>query len=90
MFEQIKKIWVFGVLGGGFEENLIKIIPILKHLPGIEQVAAFGDSLHVSGKDGDAIKKSMMNEELKEYRCSEIDPSLEDVFINLSDGRIKR
>jgi len=61
------------------------IARVLRSLPGIEQVVAFGNSLHVSGKDSLAIEKSMTSEILKEYKCLQIDPSLEDVFISLGE-----
>lgn len=65
-------------------DGLLKLSNFLKTLPGVEQVAAFGNSLHVSGRDADVINKSMASKELKGYQCLQITPSLEDVFINFS------
>jgi ABC-2 type transport system ATP-binding protein len=66
--------------------DLMRIEKVLKTLPGIEQVAAFGNSLHVSGKDADAVQKSMNSKYLENYECMEISPSLEDVFIGLGSN----
>jgi ABC-2 type transport system ATP-binding protein len=66
--------------------NLREASHILKILPGIDQVVAFGDSLHISGKDEDMITKSIQDRRLEKCRFSQIEPSLEDVFINLGEG----
>ena len=53
-------------------------------LPGVDMVAPFGNSLHVAGRDGDALDKAVA-----EFRnrpglhWSVSQPSLEDVFISL-------
>ena len=56
----------------------------LTKLPGVDMVAPFGTSLHVSGRDHEALKASLapyMNDPALTWRPSE--PSLEDVFIEL-------
>ena len=65
--------------------NLMTLAKTLKTLPGIEQVAAFGNALHVSGKDSTALSSSMSTSHLQGYQCLQIPPSLEDVFISLGD-----
>jgi len=56
----------------------------LQHSPGIDMVAPFGSSLHVSGRDGAALETA-----LAAYRSepalhwTRTEPSLEDVFIDL-------
>jgi ABC-2 type transport system ATP-binding protein len=56
----------------------------LQHSPGIDMVAPFGSSLHVSGRDGAALETA-----LAAYRSApalhwtRTEPSLEDVFIDL-------
>lgn len=69
--------------------DLMLLAQILKTLPGIEQVMAFGNSLHISGKNAEAINASMMTDHLKSYECLQITPSLEDVFISLGDSKLK-
>jgi ABC-2 type transport system ATP-binding protein len=65
-------------------ENLFGLANELKVRPGIEMVAPFGTSLHVSGRDGSALEAA-----IAPYRdrpgldWQRAAPSLEDVFIDL-------
>ena len=51
--------------------------------PGIEMVAPFGTSLHVSGTDRKALEKAIGPFRRDPYRWTEVAPTLEDVFIHL-------
>jgi len=56
----------------------------LRGIAAVEQVAAFGNALHVTGSNGDALKAALaplMNEAQRQWR--KVDPGLEDVFIHL-------
>jgi ABC-2 type transport system ATP-binding protein len=56
----------------------------LKDAPGIESVAAFGQALHVSGVDREAVARAL--EPLRDrddLTIEETEPTLEDVFIHL-------
>ncbi len=56
----------------------------LRGMPAVEQVAAFGTALHVTGSNRDALKAELaplMHDAAREWR--EVDPGLEDVFIHL-------
>jgi ABC-2 type transport system ATP-binding protein len=56
----------------------------LRSIAAVEQVAAFGNALHVTGSNRDALKTALaplMNEAGREWR--EVEPGLEDVFIHL-------
>jgi ABC-2 type transport system ATP-binding protein len=55
----------------------------LKPLPGIEQVVAFGNTLHISTRDTDRFQKTIFPYKNGEYRWTRIDTSLEEVFIDL-------
>ncbi|HUD89405.1 MAG TPA: ABC transporter ATP-binding protein [Xanthobacteraceae bacterium] len=65
-------------------ENLTGLAAELKERPGVDMVAPFGTSLHVSGRDAAALEAAIAS-----YRGrSDLDwepaaPSLEDVFIDL-------
>jgi ABC-2 type transport system ATP-binding protein len=65
-------------------ENLSPLAGELKERPGVEMVAPFGTSLHVSGRDGAALEAAIApyrnRPELDWQRGA---PSLEDVFIDL-------
>lgn len=66
-------------------KNLDLLSDQLVHLPGIEQVAPFGTTLHISGRDPALIAKSLapfLND--PNYQWHEIRPGLEDIFISLS------
>ena len=67
-------------VAGGDINDLSKM---LKPLPGIEQVVAFGNTLHISTRDTDLFQKSIEPYRNGEYRWSRIDTSLEEVFIDL-------
>ena len=57
--------------------------------PGIDMVAPFGTSLHVSGRDREALEASIAPwRERPEFHWQHSEPSLEDVFIELM-GRSK-
>jgi len=56
----------------------------LRGIPAVEQVAAFGNALHVTGSNRDALKSALaplMNQAGREWR--DVEPGLEDVFIHL-------
>src|SRR5215472_4949691 len=59
----------------------------LKDRPGIDMVTAFGTSLHVSSRDGDALEAAIAPyRQRKELEWQRAAPSLEDVFIDLMAG----
>jgi ABC-2 type transport system ATP-binding protein len=66
-------------------DDLIQLAAKLKTLPGIEQVAFFGNRMHVSGKNVEAIEQSIQSIEDHDHHWKKINPSLEDVFIHLVD-----
>ncbi|HVO85091.1 MAG TPA: ABC transporter ATP-binding protein, partial [Syntrophobacteria bacterium] len=55
----------------------------LRGLTGVDQVVAFGNTLHVSGRNGEALERSVKPFMGGEYRWSRIRTSLEEIFINL-------
>lgn len=55
----------------------------LSQLPGVEQVASFGNLLHVSGKDGKLLEQQLKTLHADLTHATQISPSLEDVFIHL-------
>lgn len=62
-------------------ENLIKLESELKKLSGVDQVAFFGNKLHVSGKNEELLNQSIAK--FKDANWQKIPASLEDVFISL-------
>ncbi len=57
----------------------------LRRLPGVEQVIAFGSTLHVSGRDAAQLQASVSPWVAGECRGRQIASGLEDVFISLMD-----
>ncbi len=55
----------------------------LKGLPGVEQVVAFGVTLHVSGRDAAALEKSLKPFMVEPLAFRKIPANLEEVFISL-------
>jgi ABC-2 type transport system ATP-binding protein len=56
----------------------------LLDLPGIDMVAPFGNSLHVAGRDADALERAVAQfRDSPDVHWSVTQPTLEDVFISL-------
>jgi ABC-2 type transport system ATP-binding protein len=55
----------------------------LQGKPGVETVAPFGAAVHVSGTDRRALEAAIAPWRKAPYRWSEVEPTLEDVFIKL-------
>lgn len=63
-------------------EGLMGFVRELESLPAVKTVAPFGDSLHVSGTDGEKLKEALTPYfDLEGYSWREENPSFEDVFI---------
>jgi ABC-2 type transport system ATP-binding protein len=59
----------------------------LQGMPGVEQTVAFGETIHVTGKDAAALERSLREATAGgEYKIQRIDTGLEDVFIHLMKG----
>ena len=71
----------FEVTGGNLHELAEKI----RKLPGVEQVVAFGTTLHVSGRDAEKLRASVAPWMTGAYRWEKIESGLEDVFISLME-----
>ncbi|MES2723203.1 MAG: ABC transporter ATP-binding protein [Pseudomonadota bacterium] len=54
--------------------------------PGVEMAAPFGAALHVSGTDRAAIEAAIAPYRREPFRWTEVEPTLEDVFIQLMEG----
>lgn len=63
--------------------DLYGYIDKLRGLPGVEQVVAFGVTLHVSGRDGDALAESLAPYAVAPLTLRRIPSNLEEVFISL-------
>jgi len=56
----------------------------LRQLPGVDQVASFGNVLHVSGVDGTRLQASLTAFVARQpLTLKAVEPSLEDAFIHL-------
>jgi ABC-2 type transport system ATP-binding protein len=66
-------------------ENLWELADQIRGLPGVEQLAAFGMTLHVSGRDAEKLAASVAPFKTNAHRWTKIEPGLEDVFISLMD-----
>ncbi|MBX3520824.1 MAG: ABC transporter ATP-binding protein [Xanthobacteraceae bacterium] len=65
-------------------DDLQKLLQALEGKPGIDMVAPFGASLHVSGRDEKKLEAAIKPfRDGKKYNWSRAEPSLEDVFIEL-------
>jgi ABC-2 type transport system ATP-binding protein len=66
-------------------ENLWALADKIRGLPGVEQVVAFGTTLHVSGRDGQKLEVSVAPFRSNGHQWTKIEPGLEDVFISLME-----
>ena len=66
-------------------KGLRKLGEDLRRRPGIEQVVAFGNTLHISGRDAGALEHSIQSLREDGHEWTKIKPGLEDVFIGLMD-----
>ena len=66
-------------------ENLWALADKIRGLPGVEQVVAFGTTLHVSGREAEKLHASIAPFTANGHRWTKIEPGLEDVFISLME-----
>jgi ABC-2 type transport system ATP-binding protein len=64
-------------------EGLIQLAQELEKEPGVDMVAPFGNSLHVSGRDPAALEEAIARHRKTGLTWTKSEPSLEDVFIEL-------
>jgi ABC-2 type transport system ATP-binding protein len=75
------KLSTWEVTGGNLHELAEKI----RGKPGVEQVVAFGSTLHVSGLDAEKLRASVSPLITGDYHWKQIQSGLEDVFISLME-----
>jgi len=63
--------------------ELVSLSNILRNKPGVEQVVAFGNTLHVSGRNAHLLELSINSYISGSHQCIKINSGLEDVFISL-------
>ena len=67
-----------------YGEHLIGLSEALKNAPGVDQTVLFGARLHVSGKDGAALERTLAQTAgSAAFRIEKTETDLEDVFIYL-------
>ena len=66
-------------------ENLAPVAAKLRGQPGVEQVVAFGTTLHVSGRDAEKLRASIKPWMTDAFHWKQIESGLEDVFIGLME-----
>ena len=67
--------------------DLMQLTEKLRTLPGVEQTVAFGETVHVTGKDAALLERSLRDATAGgNYQIALIDTGLEDVFIHLMQG----
>jgi ABC-2 type transport system ATP-binding protein len=66
-------------------ENLSALAEKIRGRPGVEQVVAFGTTLHVSGRDAEKLRAAIAPFRTNGQRWTQIESGLEDVFISLME-----
>jgi ABC-2 type transport system ATP-binding protein len=72
--------WIVSAPSG---EGLASLADELSRTPGVDMVAPFGTSLHVSGRDAEKLEAAVAHHQRAEFEWQRAQPSLEDVFIDL-------
>jgi ABC-type uncharacterized transport system ATPase subunit len=70
---------VFQATGPGIET----IVRRLRHTPGVETAAVFGDALRIAGKDHAALRAAIDSLSEPSLNWQQVPPRLDDVFIHL-------
>lgn len=70
----------------GEGQGIDRLSAELAKRPGVKMAAPFGASLHVSGADRTALEAAIAPYRRAPYRWTEVEPTLEDVFIQLMEG----
>jgi ABC-2 type transport system ATP-binding protein len=65
--------------------DLLRLGDQLRARPGVKQAVAFGNTLHVSGDDADALEQAIAPFRTEHYEWHRIDSGLEDVFIHMME-----
>jgi len=66
--------------------DLTQLADRLRGQPGVDQTVAFGDTLHATGADAEALERTLQSIAPDGYSVQRIDTGLEDVFIHLMQG----
>jgi len=66
-------------------EGVSAMIPRLKENADIDQVAIFGNTVHVCGRDEEKLKQAIALFDNSDHIWKPMDPTIEDVFLNLVD-----
>ena len=66
--------------------DLLELAGRLRATGGVRQAVAFGNALHVSGDDADAVEQAIAAFRAPPYEWHQIRPGLEDVFIHLMEA----
>jgi len=65
--------------------DVLKLAERLSKNPAVEQAAPFGNALHVSGDDPEALEKAIAPFRTEQYKWRQVESGLEDVFIHLME-----
>lgn len=65
--------------------NLGELAAQLRELPDVEQAAAFGSALHVSGADAARLERAIAPFRTGRYTWQQVESGLEDIFIHLME-----
>lgn len=69
----------------GEGEGIDRLSGEIGSLPGVDMAAPFGQALHVSGTDRSALEAALKPYHRAPFKWTEVEPSLEDVFIHLME-----
>ena len=66
--------------------GIMSVAALLRGKPGVDMVAPFGNTLHVSGTDAGKLAAAVKSVRSASLAVHQVDPTLEDVFIHMMRG----
>ncbi|MCL2309789.1 MAG: ABC transporter ATP-binding protein [Proteobacteria bacterium] len=79
-----QKLFTWAIRGEIADESLTQLSAVLMNKPGILQTAAFGNALHVTGRDSAMLEKALRETTAGlPYEVTQTETGLEEVFIHL-------
>ncbi|MDR2173741.1 MAG: ABC transporter ATP-binding protein [Burkholderiales bacterium] len=79
-----QKLFTWVVRGEIADENLVQLSSMLANKPGVLQTVAFGNALHVTGRDSALLEKTLQETMAGlPYEVARTETGLEEVFIHL-------
>jgi ABC-2 type transport system ATP-binding protein len=86
--ELISRSGLITLRGSGMD--IERATEALAHAPGVLSASAFGTTVHISGVDRAALEAALSSWRQRGYSWEEVQPTLEDIFIQLMSKSVDK